>query len=525
MSDKNLDELLSGLKQEYKRMPEQVDKRTIMQRIFRKKRKPRFGKAMPLVSIIAGLFLFALVSLPYVNDYDQADNNPSYLEMYYSNALEDFKESIGLENVEEFREVTMAESVVEHYGTSPDSEEYEDAKEKIDHYLTTPNEMVEEAKSKGEFFADDEQFNRKMINMLYSFQSHFSDLMVEYGIQRKDQDAILDTLGNAENYQGPQEIRNFLVVLEEQGYTVTRQEGVDQLRVGMDFSWQLEHSEVLAGSEGYMHYLKLMEDMAENFYDKEWNEIDIILLEVEYIYNAYPDEREAIFENTYLLSEVNHYLRQYLALSLADDEIDQDVLLEEYYSFLDANEDSRFWEIVKARVDTIEKESTDYLNFRLDSQLHLLFNEQFEGITFNDIVDLNYDDRYRAQDIQDSYVEYSETKNEKLLENLDGAEMTLLYKYAFERRESEVYSTLYTENNEWSSYGEEELHEALMEEGWMDVLGEARYMVIEENSGEDRLTVTFIIGYEASAQMEWVKEGGFWKLLDQSVEGIPHLEN
>ncbi|MFA1822512.1 hypothetical protein ACDX78_20510 [Virgibacillus oceani] len=524
MNNKNMDELLSGLKKEYKRMPEQVDKRTIMQRVFRKKRKPRFGKAMPLVAVIAGLFLFALVSLPYLNDYDQADNNPSYLEMYYLNALEDFRESLGLDDVEEFREVTMAESVVEHYGSSPSSEDYEDAKEKIDHYLTTTKEMVEEAKSKGEFFADDEQFNRKMTQMLYSFQTYFSDLQVEYGIQRKDQDALLDAQGNPENYQGPQEIKNFLIVLDEQGFRVTRNKGTDRLSIGLDFSWQLEQSEGLTGSEGYMHYLELMEDMAGNFYNIERNEIATILLEVEYIYDTYPDERELIFENTSLLIEVNNYLREYLALSLVG-EIDHEVMLEEYYSFLEKHEDSRFWEIVKARVDTIEMESIDYLNFRLDSQLHLLFNEQFDGITFNDIIDLNYDDRYRAQDIQQSYVEYSETKDEKLLANLDGAELTLLYKYAFVRREAELYSTLYAAESEWNSYGEEELHEALMEEGWMDVFDLARYLVIQEDSGGGQVTATFIIGYEASAQLEWMKEDGVWKLLDQTVEEAPHLDN
>lgn len=524
MSNKNLDELLSGLKKEYEKMPEQVDKRTIMQRIFRAKEKPRFGKAMPFVAIVAGLCLFMLISLPYVSNYDQADHNPNYLEMYYANALEEFKESLGLEDVEEFNQVLQAESVVESYGSSSDPGDYETAKAQIDDYLTTPKEMVEEARSDGQFFADDEQFNRKMTQMLYSLQSYFSDLLVEYSIQRKDQDAILDALDHPESYQGPQEIKDVLGVLDEQGYKVIRQEGPDQLRVGLDFSWQLEQSEGLPGSEGYMRYLELMEYMAGNFYDIERNEIDSILLEVEDIYDTYPDEREAIFENSHLLIEVNHYLREYLALSLDNDDIDWDGLLEEYHSFLDENQDSRFWEIVKARVDTIEEESTDYLNFQLGTQLDLLFNDQFEGITFNDIINLNHDDRYRAEDIQESYVEYRDTKDEKVLENLDPAEMVLLYKYAFERSDSELYSTLFAEGNKWKNYDEEALHETLMKEGWRDTfLSHAGYLVLQE-FGEDRFTVSFVFHNIESAQMEWVKEGGVWKLLDQWVEEVPDYE-
>ncbi|GAB3803472.1 hypothetical protein [Virgibacillus kimchii] len=522
MSDKNMDELLTGLKKEYERMPEQVDKRTVMQRIFRKEKKPHFGKAMPLVAIAAGLFFFMLVILPYVGDYDQADNNPNYLEMYYSNALEDFKESLGMEDVEDFNEVIQAESVVENYSSSSGSADYEAAKEQIDHYLTTPKEMVEEAKSEGEFFADDEQFNRKMTQMLYSFQSYFSDLLVEYGIQRKDQDALLDAREHPETYQGPQEIKDFLIVLGEQGYTVVRQEGVDRLSVGLDFSWQLEQSEGLAGREGYMHYLKLMDDMSENYYDIEWHELDAILLEVEEIYDAYPDEREAIFENTSLLTHVNNFLREYLALSLVDGEIDQEVMLAEYYSFLEAHENSRFWEIVKARADSLEGSSTIYTNLHLDREIHLLFKEEFEGISFNDIVNLNYDERYPARGIQENYVEYSEKEGEKVLGDLDPAEMVLLYKYAFERSNGELYSRLYAAESQWMEHNPEELHQMLLEEHWMDIFDHSGHMVIQEERG--RFTVTFIAHNEASAKMEWQKEEGTWKLLDQSVEDIPHME-
>jgi hypothetical protein len=524
MSDENLDELLSGLNQEYERMPEQVDKRTIMQGIFRKPKKRRFRKMMPLFAILAGLFLFALVSLPYLNDYDQADNNPTYLEMYYLNTLEDFKDSLGLEDVDKFKEVEQAEAVVEYYGSSPNSEDYETAKEEIDYLLSTPQEIVEKAKIQGEFFADDEQFNKKMTQMLYSLQSHLSDLLVEYGIQRKDQEAILDARSNPKNYQGPQEIKSFLNVLKEHGFTIFRQEGDDQLRIGMDFSWQLEQSEEFTGKEGYMHYLELMQDFADRHYEIEWNEMDAILLEAEYIYDAYPDEREAIFENTHLLEVVNNYLREYLALYV-EDEIDPEALLQEYNSFLEENKDSRFWEIIKGRVDAIELASTDYLNFRLGSQLHILFNEQFEEITFSDIIDLNYDDRYQAQDIQENYVNYNETAERKILENLDASEMVLLYKYAFERSNAELYSTLFAEDNKWNSYDVEELHETLMEEGWRELFFEnARYMVIQEEPGGEHFTATFIIHTEANAQMEWVKEEGVWKLLDQRVEDIPYAE-
>jgi predicted RNA binding protein YcfA (HicA-like mRNA interferase family) len=522
MSDKNLDELLSGLKKEYERMPEQVDKRTIMQRIFRKEKKPRFGKVIPLFAVIAGLILFMLVALPYVGDYDQAENNPNYLEMYYLNALEDYKESLGMEDIEEFNEVTHAESVVESYRSSPGSEDYEAAKEEIDYLLITPKEIVEEAKSEGEFFADDEQFNSIMSYLASSFQEYFSDLLVEYSIQRKDQDAILIAQDNPENYKGPSEIKDFLIVLEEQGFRVSRQEGVNQLRIGRDFSWQLEQSEGLSGNEGYMQYLELMSDITEE--EIPWNEMDSILLKVEYLYDAYPDERETIFENTsLLLGEAAFYLREYLALSLFNDEIEPEVLLQEYNSFLEAHEDSRFWEIVKARVDAIEMASTDYLNLNVGGvEVYLLFNEQFEGITFNDIINLNYDDRYRAQDIQDNYVEYSETRNEKLLEDLEGAEMALLYKYAFERRNAALYSTFYAEDSKWSGYDEEELHEALMDEGWMNVFDQSSHAVIQSES--NRLTVTFIYHTEASAQMEWVKKDGVWKLMDKRVEEIPQSE-
>ncbi|WP_164216527.1 hypothetical protein [Virgibacillus sp. YIM 98842] len=524
MSDKKLDELLSGLKQDYEKMPEQVDKQTIMQRIFIKEKTPRFRKAMPLIAVIAGLCLFMLISLPYVNENDQADTNPNYLEMYYLNALENFKESLGLEEVEEFYPVKQAEAVVENYHSSADSAAYETAKKEIDYLLTTPGEMVKEAKSKGEFFADDEQFNNITSYLGSSFQDYFSDLLVKYSIQRKDQDEILSARNNPENYQGPKEIKDFLIVLKEQGFRVSRREGVNQLWIHTDFSWQLEQSEGLSGKEGYMHYLELMGDIAEE--EIPWHEMDSILLEIEYIYNTYPDERETIFENTALLSRAAEYLRVYLNLAaVSENEIKPEVLLEEYNNFLEAHEDSRFSEIIKARADSLEKESGSYLNLNVEfGILYLLFNEQFEGITFNDIVSLHYDDRYRAQDIQDNYLAYAEKEDKNLLKNLEGTEMVLLYKYAFERSNAALYSTLYAGESKWKGYDTEELHETLLDEAWMDIFEHAGYMVMEENSAGDQITVSFIINNEAGAKMEWVMEDGAWKLIDQLVEDIPQVE-
>jgi len=526
MSDKNLDELLAGLKQEYEQIPERVEKRTIMQRIFRKEKKPRFRKMMPLVAVVASLILFMLVSLPHVMDFDQADNNPNYLELYYLNALDEFKDALGLQDMEEFYEVQRAKEVVEHYDGSSGSADYEDAKEEIDYYLTTPKEMVEKAKREGTFLTDDDQFNRKIQDMHFSLQSYFSDLLVEYGIQRKDQDAILEAMGKPENYRGPQEIRDFLLILEEQGFTVVRLEDSDQLKVGMDFSWQLENSEIISGNEGYKRYLALMAGISDDFYEREWNEMDSILLEAEEIYDHYPEEREAIFENTSFLAHINHYLREYLAITSTGDEMDEKELLEEYYSFLERHEDSRFWEIVKARVDTIEMTSTDYLNYYIGSEIYLLFNEQFDGITFNDIINLNYDERFPASRIQEIYVEFGEKEDEKMLNNLAPAEAVLLYKYAFERSNAGLYSTLYAAGSRWEGHNPEELHDVLLEEKWMDIFEHSQSMVIEEESGGDRFTATFIIGFknEAIAQMEWEKEDGIWRLVDQSVEDLSQIE-
>ncbi len=102
MDDKRLDKLLSGLKDDYDRLPDLSNNQNIVPRLGNERKRRNRGKIFSYVALIAGVFLFLILALPTFSDYQQSDVSSGYLQTYYEQKKEEFRKRLGIESVDEF---------------------------------------------------------------------------------------------------------------------------------------------------------------------------------------------------------------------------------------------------------------------------------------------------------------------------------------------------------------------------------------------------------------------------------------
>ncbi|PAV28758.1 hypothetical protein CIL05_15885 [Virgibacillus profundi] len=544
MDDKKLDNLLHEMKDDYEKLPEYTSTDNVMKSIVNQKRKISRGKIIPGLAIIAGLLLFMLISLPYVNDFDQADNDTNYLEMYYLKQKEEFREILGIESVDSFNVINQADVILEHYGSTTNPKEIEQAKADIDGLFTTPRQIMKEIVKENNPVKE-ETLEKLFINMRdlgYNLSDYWRNLLADYKITIDQQKLIIDTQDQPENYTGPEEIAEFLVMLKEQGFLVANSTDGrnDAMYLEMNYEWLVDNIENWNGHEGFRDYLGMLGNQVDSYipgvgnrHGIPWTEFDEILLDLEKLLESYPKDREFLVHYTSIYSTMNKYLNDYLAggvdtLSLAGEKHLDNAAQKELKRFVENHEESRFHAIVKDAVNKYENES-DWVRergiFHVDyGVLSILFDEHFREISFENIELVN---RWpMSQFTFEQFHNYEAEKSQVFLEKLSAFEILSLYMYAHDNRDADLYSTLYSKESEWREEDKEKLmnvsEQEELEYYWREIINRSTHVIREVKDNENKVNYILLENpvspVEVTASIQLVKEDGIWKVLDRTIE-------
>ncbi|OZU88554.1 hypothetical protein CIL03_09630 [Virgibacillus indicus] len=549
MDDKKIDDLLNEMKDDYEKLPEFTDNRSIMNQQLKKK-KTSWPKVIPVFAIVMGFLLFMLISLPYVNDFDQAENDTNYVEMYYLKAKKQFQETLGIDSVDSFQLNEQAEIILEQYGSTTDPEEIDQAKAEIDKIFTAPSQIMNQINGDSQPVSE-EELDRLILNMnklVFSLEEYFRDLLVDHKMTIDKQKMILKAQRQPENYTGSSEIRDFLITLKEQGFLVADRGMRNSLSVQVNLEWLENGIKNWEGYEGYREYLKLLGTRVDaytpgvdNRHDIPWTDFDEILLELEKLLETYPEEREFLRKYSSIYYTMTKYLNDYLAGGIdtltdpaGGNHLDE-AAQKELKDFVKNHKQSKFNPIVKDAVNKYENHM-DWVRardiFNLDfSELSILFDERFKGISYDEIQLLR---RWPISHATfEQYQDFHTEKDPVFLEKLAAFEFLSLYMYVHDNlslyegvQDIEKFSSLYSKESKWMEEDTQKLIEASDKEKldfyWYETLNESTHLLKEGTEDKNNVNYIFINNLEKPARIistiQLVKEEGSWKVLDRKVE-------
>ncbi|WP_249871161.1 hypothetical protein [Oceanobacillus saliphilus] len=523
MDDKKLDKLLHHLKQDYDKLPVHTDTEHVMNKLFNKKRKSVRGKLLPGLGLALGILLFMLVSLPYLSDFQQGENKTNYLEMYYLEKKNAFWEELGIEQVDLFGEVEFAESIIEEYKSTTDSDRLNQAKSEIDTAFTTPNQLAKQLNEEGELLLADDRFRVKMRQMEDTFQGYFQELLLEHKMDVYARDEVIAAQDNIDRYEGSSEIEAFLHAISEQGFMIVPlQDGTNAAEIQIDYEWIYDKSENFEGFEGYKRFLELSTTMidhnypgATNRFEIPWTEFDTILLEIEDLYDSHPEERDLLFNKLGLHYTAMVYLNDYILGGVGTSwdlvygmEIDDESAKAELRNFASEHKGSRFGEIVGGIVNEYEANGWVLKSFLIMDEMNLLFHESYDHISYGDIIESN---RWPiTETTKQNYNNFKEKKDRDVRNELSSLEYLAIYMYAAVNRDTEVVDALSVSDSDFKSSNQPD---------WFQIAIDARYIIRAE--GDDKKAVYHFIGesYETEiiTEIQMLKEDGFWKVSGQKM--------
>ncbi|MBP2076448.1 hypothetical protein [Oceanobacillus polygoni] len=454
MDDKQLEKMLHDMKDDYNKLPEYTNTKTVMHTIFSRK-NTKWRRLLPTVAVIAGMLLFMIVALPYLNDDQQGDREAEYLKLYYQQKKEAFRKELGIESVESFREVKQAEQLVEQFALMNQSGEFERIKSEIDYLFTPPKQAIEQLNKAGESIGKNFEFGFKMTDMEYSLQIYMMELFEKYALTNQEQKNLIEAQHDLKSFTGPSEVKAFLELLYEQGFVLKAEEFESPaIKVQMDYFWIIGNNERLKNMEWFERYLELVETKIDlyapgidNKHEIPWDEFDTILLEIEDLFKDYPEAKNVLFEETYLQNVIHWYLEGYIEAGAYSypATLNQDAR-DELLHFVNEHMDSKYWEIVNGAVVLYEAndwKKTDHLQlWGLTNKLSLFFDDKFEGLQLKDIHEVN--GWPILSSTPKTYIEYVEEQDVSLLEKLSSMEIISLYFYAVEKEAEEDVHALVT---------------------------------------------------------------------------------
>ncbi|MUV38251.1 hypothetical protein JNUCC1_02087 [Lentibacillus sp. JNUCC-1] len=83
MANKDFDELLEDVKQDYKNMPESIDQQSIMAKVFLGKKHNRWKKFAPTAAALAGLAIFMIMVFSVTDSEQPADDEQEKAPVNY----------------------------------------------------------------------------------------------------------------------------------------------------------------------------------------------------------------------------------------------------------------------------------------------------------------------------------------------------------------------------------------------------------------------------------------------------------
>jgi RNA polymerase sigma factor (sigma-70 family) len=467
-NDKDIGALLGEMRYEYDRLPEFSNVQEIMSYVETLAQKHKWRKTFPIIGGVIGLAVFSFFSISYIQEEKEriaidenvkkqkdgveeaqevgivSELDPEILA-YLEEAKEKLAKDFGVENVDDFPMVKRVEQVLENMKThSPSNYINDDSKYYIDIILTPPSILEKRLHPDN---VDTEQSFSEYLNVVsmyeYDFQEYLLDLLTEYQISMDDYDAIVLSQGNPGNYDGPEEIMEFIVLLNQQGYGLWVDPDSSRIRVEFSYERLKNYLTQIGYHEGYIEYVDIAPKI-NNYYlssrleSDSWRESIDILLKLESLLTNYKDVYDETFYDS-LIFNVHQTLYAFLTGPEGIRPLkEQDQ--EAYYTFLEEHADSVYWGIVNEAVKHWEASEWMLSVNAVDPfMVRILFDERFGYIKPEDIEEINtYPLETRSIPI---YNKYKENLDTSLLEELSPFEIISLYDYSYSKDE-DVYLSL-----------------------------------------------------------------------------------
>lgn len=510
MDDKRLDKLLSGLKDDYDRLPDLSNNQNIVPRLGNERKRRNRGKIFSYVALIAGVFLFLILALPTFSDYQQSDVSSGYLQTYYEQKKEEFRKRLGIESVDEFLETGRVKYDVGNFSESLSVEEIEQVKQFIDEMFMTPSQIIEEL-NVGKRDLTEENIRlliSKIGDFSWALDGYFSKLKVDYSLNQVEQEELYE---NQYNYYGHNDLVEFMDMLHREGYQIINSNFTNgvQFQIGANYSEIAGRLESWEDFEGVRAFLLFMDESFDtknpglgNMHGIEWVEFDDILIEFEEIYHTYPEHRDLIFYETYALYSAQAYLNDYLSIVRHDTSLpkSQESLEEELVSFIDNHPDSYYTPIVVEALETYREDNTDYYPY-YDSNLHLIFSLKEEGIDYDELIELKT--WPISGETTTHFRKLKETKDRTAIADLSSFEYLSLYMYA-----AHVDDKIY----EYLDNGEANVKEI----DWVNIYKQVNFLM-EETIDSNSVKYSFLSGATVIASVELNREDDGWMVSKQEA--------
>lgn len=507
---------LKSLNEEYKKLPEKTSTQQLLHAVKWQNEKKKKNWISKIV-VIFGLVLFVLFAIPMFDDFQQPTiTEQEKMEQYFERKKEEYKQSLGVESVDNFIQVKQAKDVVILFrdklvtGEDTDADDIQWYKDMIMTLLTTPKQLAEEQRKENTIFLNHPDYYTIQVSNHTSLEHYLSSLFKKHSLDKDLQQEIINNQESIDEIDVPEDIVSAIDAIKDNGYIIEQLEDATSLSLTVDESWAIQYIQDVDGSEPYVHVISIQEDL-DSYYNGEPINLKDILLRIEEIYTTYPDDRHTIFVQQELALIGQYVLIDYLFVrdKFNSYEIDtKNPLSEEHQRellfFVHNHHDSIYWSVVNEVVQELQRNNWIPVEELAHQEYWYIFVEPYQNLTKDSFLSL---DKWpvvdTTHDIYQNYIE--QNKQLTALSDASASEVLSLFMYASVKPDEKLVNKLKTENGlEIASYD------------WYDIWRNSYYF-IELKNEEDKAVYDFIsfpniYTEEETFQIsiELIKQEGIW---------------
>lgn len=452
------------------------------------------------------------------------------MEQYFERKKEEYKQSLGVESVDDFIQVKQAKDVVILFkdklvtGEDIDENDIQWYKDMIMTLLTTPKQLAEKQRKENMIFLNHPDYYTVQGSNHTSLEHYLSSLFKKHSLDKNLQQEIINNQESLDEIDVPEDIVLAIDAIKDNGYTIEQlDDATGRFNLRVDRSWAIQYIRDVDGSEPYVHVISIQADL-DSYYNGEPINLKDILLQIEEIYTTYPSDRHKIFVQQELALMGQYVLIDYLFVrnKFNSYEIDtKNPLSEEHQkellSFVQNHHDSIYWSVVNEVVQELQRNNWLPVEELAHREYWYIFVEPYQNLTEDSFLSL---DKWPVVDMtHDIYQNYIE-QNKQLtaLSDASAGEVLSLFMYASVKPDEKLVNKLKTENGlEIASYD------------WYDIWRNSYYF-IELKNEEDKAVYDFIsfpniYTEEETFQisMELIKQDGIW-LINRIYDRIKTKE-
>ncbi|WP_330949721.1 hypothetical protein [Virgibacillus sp. MG-45] len=506
--DKNFDTLLREMKDSYKNIPSTIETEQVIETVFQPRRRKRNWIRSSMLAF-GTICLFVLITWAVTNQQmHSGDTEKLQLEQFFIEKKREFRDSIGIENVDQLPNVVEAKKWLERYDDTI-SFDSEIIREKVNQLLQTPlmqvNRLNEKDSSEGLI-----DLVTVMENLKVPLQTYLSQLIRKHDIDANELHKIFKLQYVPQKYDGPADIKDFLIILRHQGYRLNKV-GSDILSLQVDFVWIKDNVKITDKNEKIIAYYELLGTIIDrnqpgvnNAYNIPWNEFDTILLEIETYLDKYDQEDVPSVVWTYL----NDYL---VGGREVGEELDQQVR-NELEGFIRIHSDSMFagfaknalhyyetngWISKGEMVSLAELDAISYVN-------HMLPNGTFDYVQ-------EKISKEQEEKLQTFYEQYKLKRDSALLRGLEPEDVLHLFLFAHKAEDEKSVLSLYAKDNT-----KQVANEIQNQQVYSRMVHSSPFYFV--NKEENRTVFTFKVEMNTLGQIIMDKDNqGIWKIKASTI--------